>query len=442
MRGYKYPEDIVEKVISSPEKRKFVGVRLASSVNYDTLDPYLNWRTILYLYDESSQSYSVTGYITYTRPYNLLLQVNQINLEPLPFETQRLNDVFDYRFYIPSMNSGVKGNSNLDVAIARTSAILSSNYAFNCNGPDEVASYILVACASTPAFEPRRLKYEKTRFLRRFTNVTESGFQKLLEFNGGGSVEQVSPSLTDRVRFYNHINAKEVPPQIWYRVSFLGLSHLPDLPLYAGNWTHLSFMEMSEWLWLKMKQRDRKRRNQLLEKPIIEPLGGQLELLRTHIGSQIRYSPETGKGNDKSYLIDLEDLPNMLPRCTRALVTQNRFPLDAERVALVPILQRGQIADTSIEALLEKLNKMFPHETGAMTTRRRWDYKSFLAKRYAAASCENLPSCMQCPYNGKKEMCLKDFAEKWPEYVKHDQYKYFWGPSKWLEWIFYWKNRE
>lgn len=436
-------EGLVDRIVRIKELRPFVSCKdLDKPLEQDQWDPYDNWCTILYKYEDASKP-KIVGFVQYDNCLDIL-HVSRLNEISLPFKpvVSQHKPTF---FYVPGLVKSIASPAvNLNLIDTRVNAILNNNDLEFDKAEDELGAFILTMFASTgsPIFDAMRINYERDRFMERVDREikTEKDAVHLLIFNGFdketlASITVKKGTLRDRRLFYDY-HPTLLPPNIWFKVKLVDAPSLHHLPVYKGGYIHVSFLDVKYWLWDVVTERCRQMRTKYWLNPE-DPLDLRERLWPFQKRIAQFKQKTTTTANPDTFVVDIESIPEMLPPCTRDLITTNRFPLHAERLALTSVFVKAGIAVESLGELLESLNEKYPQPGVEQSALKRWDYKYCYKKGYAPPRCHKLPECMSCPYSGDKEQCLQEFYNTHPDCERVADLEYFYGPYNWPKWVLF-----
>ena len=239
------------------------------------------------------------------------------------------------------------------------------------------------------------------------------------------SWERVEPTTNDVQTHY----AKGLPePEGWYRVPFEEVSNAKDLPLYKGGVFHVTADYATDWYW-----RNRLSRDCIIRTTQTKHAPGVAELIDYFNGGGGGGKRQrVGGSDDNETRVGSEE--HEAPCMQKMLI--GAFPGDLPRQYLVRTWSSARVSLEYVKSRLEALNIKYPHSSGPMDLKKRWDYERHYNKRYAPPKCKDL--CDYCPFTGtvdqRKSMCLKLLMERFPEkYPVPPQWK-FKGPAYWYEW--------
>ena len=442
-RIFNEKNDIIKTIIKNPLWYPYISCCELASINYANFDPYKNWYTIIYIIKNGS--YHIIGYVEYDNEYVDIISLNYINNSKCPFinnDEKLINNSF---FDIPWIKMPIqKQNVKMQDVHAYVDDMLSFEKT-NTNGSFNMWMFITVQIACTfekVAFRKWEL-YEKTRFIKQFDDINEKWIIGLLIHNNYSkqmlSDMSVTPTLHDRKRFYKSFPSLSKPPTVWFNIPLIEVPSIENLKVYKGGFVHISLLDVKYWLWDKVcdiagKTKTNMIRSQRNKKPL---------LLLTQFDDIIKYINLTilkkKKENRIEITVDIEDLAEMLPKCTRQYITNNRYPTYDERPQLVSTLQEGGVSFETIEKFLIAKNAKYPNDQSIL---KRWNYKKYFDKNLKPKYCNTLLGGGECPYNGSKHKCLDEFIEKWPQHKKSANVKYLSGPHKWIDWILYWEKKK
>jgi len=421
-------------------KNNFISFAELDKIDYSRLDPYTAWCTVLFKRYKESPTVTVVGYIMYEDPQQILSVSTFSLIQKPPFLTALPKSVKKPPFRYPGLNLSKASEVGVNM-------LEIFDFIDNIFNQDAVINYAIkpqlslaVALLSPNAkFEELREKYERVRFERAFELLKmHPDCVSDLVLANGLHLLPLSPheiTLEDRQHFYAYFPRCPLA-EIWFAVPYVEVPTLA-LPIYKGGLTHISYHHVGEWLWQKSIQEIRRlftkkymSNDKVFNKQhqLVTGYIKQLQRKTTHIDGSV---------------IDIEDLPKVLPPCFRKLVTTDeakRFPKNEERFAIAVTFNKRNIPMDVLETQLEILNDKFPKQPVAVSLRKRFDLQYYYDRDYGAPSCENMNACIQCPYNKDKTKCLAEFNEKWPEIRPPDQLKHFFGPGSWLYWVIQHRN--
>jgi hypothetical protein len=121
--------------------------------------------------------------------------------------------------------------------------------------------------------------------------------------------------------------------------------------------------------------------------------------------------------------------------CVRGMLL-GAFPGDEQRQNVVRVWSAARVSLDYVRARLEALNAQYPHSSGPMPLKKRWDYEAHYKKGYAPPKCDKL--CDYCPFSGttdqRKAKCFKLLLETFPDTDPIPKQWKFKGPAYWYEW--------
>jgi len=286
-------------------------------------------------------------------------------------------------------------------------------------------------------YDLARLKaQEKQYWARMAAFTTEADIIRLFKFNflhlwlqQEGNLVDENPR--DQQCFYERYPKAPECPTLFFRVPMeevpLALSR--QLPLYKGGVHHLSYMDISCWIWNKYIIQNQQRAFERRLPPVYAQLKMFIKNLRriivvymTALVSRPRFGAASAA--DRNYnnnnsqthvdlcggvdVQDMESLWNMMPPCLAALRDNNRFPKNMERLRGTHILMAAGLSiNTITEVWLRPLNEKYPHSPSALPLEARFDAVRALQKGLVSIHyCGNVISdtifrksdTLQCPF--------------------------------------------
>lgn len=334
------------------------------------------------------------------------------------------------------MKPGV-GECTLDHAKQRIRWIMSQQTSLEpLFEPDlELTSRMLVGwipMESHPTFEEQRVRRERNTFVHvvQCSARDDEPTWQLME-----CATVVEPTEIDLKTHWDEY-AYDPMPKTWWSVpaSDVSADLMACLPLYPGYVVHINWRHLPDYLWNQYMTRERAMKTRIWKHR--GPHQSQLVHLGEFITSLMNNSPSDNKELQMD-IADVEDL--VLAPCTASLLNlqRGRFPRDQERQMAVRILHGAKVPLSVVEKRLNDLNERYPHETGALDTKKRWDYESHYKKGYAAPNCDAMSA--YCPFQGqstaaKKIQCHRQFRETHPNFYRAGDEERFYNPASWIYW--------
>ena len=241
-------------------------------------------------------------------------------------------------------------------------------------------------------------------WIRRYKNWTNQEIRELLQTHG------------DLVGYARRHGTSVPYPEIFMQVS----------PIEGGSLGHL---DRITWLWnvIERERLDLLRTNYAIP---LERVPEQLQYL-AHVAREYKPAKRAKPERQEVQCMDLEEIASGAAPCMRAILRRNAFPKDKERVALIGSMM-PHFSDESIIHTLVTLHRREDKGATEESTRKRWNYKYGLEKRYKPSSCCNIRSLCPFPETHKgaaQEACWKVYAKERPN-VK---WRMWWGPSMWWQ---------
>jgi hypothetical protein len=205
------------------------------------------------------------------------------------------------------------------------------------------------------------------------------------------------------------------------------------LPIYAGLMSHLTWMDIKEWLW--QKQYDFL--HSTIPKRIYTELEGNInhvdqfrdkqfkQLLSLRSKEQHKRQKFNTNNKPEYVVVDIEDLiSHKSPPCIAELVQRKIHLKDQQRIQLAYQLRSGNVALESVVTLFDE---------------KQWNPKSVWEKGYIGCTCEQIldntkqrrKDTIWCPVNSTT-MCLNLFKQKHP--TKYHSGKILKRPYQWYLW--------
>lgn len=293
------------------------------------------------------------------------------------------------------------------------------------------------------AFHTLRMAKEKTMF-DKMRGMSEKEWLRLFSFNGLNEYMNDAmlkdPTPLDMywfwIRYRGHSHPP-APPTAVFRVPVEECpQHTSDMPLYPFGLIHLTYMELSEWLWsifvaqsqkLAFKRIDfyeqESRWLYLLHELFDDIETSELEFKRqaqsmnSNVYTPYVYTPPPPGSFD---LVDIEDVIQIAPPCVKGCMEEQRFPENQRRVPLVAILQTtGVVSQASVFRWFEAKNAAFPHTTvGYKDAKARFNYEYLWNQNRGPTHCKNIirGGGLVCPFAhmaNYQEACSPGETTQW-----------------------------
>ncbi len=215
-------------------------------------------------------------------------------------------------------------------------------------------------------------------------------------------------------------------PRLWFLVPMEEIN-CDDYILYPGGYYHVPGREMNAWIWKLFTSGCARRKNKVFstkKQEIIEYMQSYVVPSRIRGGARIAPTPKEGT-----------DFEQFLAPCLKNGLYGNHFPKDQERMMISRALSNSGVPIQFLESRLNAQNDKFPHSSGRLALKQRWDYEAHYKKSYSAPYCEK----MECPLlpgdslANKKAACHLMFHSMFPDKKPLPAHR-FKGPTDWLNW--------
>lgn len=418
------------------------------SMDIQGCNPYTDIYNVVYFID-AQPDYTclrILGIHVYVGP------VGCVKLEhfPLPLEKEEKSSCPPLPNFVPPIITGqVQVNVTLDDLNKRIDWICNDEK--RKEGPlyhdDHAKEYISRRILGFVPWEERkwiekRLSVEHDAFMSCFEGFCDYHVPLMEQL----PPKAIQPTLSDLQMYKQYYPEEMEPPTHWFEVDASDISSnlMETLILYQGYKVHIHYRYLSDWFWTQYTLEECKIKSHIWQHP------GPMQPLLRHVMDYAMEKalpkikkPKYQKKNQESQvgedIVDIEDMMEVVPPCIRGIcdMKRGRFPQHEERKALVSVLRVGGIPLETIEGLLDGLNEAYPHQEGAVETRKRFDFISYYEGDYKPPGCEKMSP--HCPFEGavdkRKEQCHRAFQEMHPNKYKPWHANRFYGPASWLYWV-------
>lgn len=402
-----------------------------------TLDPYSS--RILVIYKKiNDQFIDIVDYLfdgeLYSSPVPILKKLmhlkskeeNQKRIRREPFDLSLEN-----------------ANINMDLLMSRIHWIISSGDEDPLFTQENYWCMMILLYVGVfhPSFHAIQLEKERTWFIQGLKTLLDEDDQTSFGIIGKDHLLEhlVNPTTEDLREYYIRYPDEWFPPKFWYEFSFTELpsSVVDSKVMYEGGKVHINRKELAHFWWRKLSR-----------KLAQDHYWDKLNLNEQYMFILERIVDCFKKRFKQSIVgtldIDIEDMPPCIRNIAHGKVThassKKSFPSDSNRMKLVRVLAKGGVSLLRVEKILEDLNTKYPHSSGNITLKKRWDYEAHYKKGYAPPKCDEMG--LLCPFTSmtldkRKMKCHQQcFKEKHPD--KYDEAKQgyrFYGPTDWFKWI-------
>lgn len=221
-------------------------------------------------------------------------------------------------------------------------------------------------------------------------------------------LDPIEPTVYDLQRYY-----PKQRPVLWFSIPMEEICG--SFNLYPGGKFHVAGVEMNDWIWRHLTKGNIRREDH--SEQVLHLFG---------------YMNDTTKKKNVRAHINIGNPDEHLAPCMQKALS-DKFPKDQERQYVVRVFSNAKVPIEYVKEKLEKLNDLYPHKSGPIPLKSRWDYESHYNSNYASPSCEK----MDCPLNPgatidvKKSTCYNMYRMK---FGKDPHPLSFRGPVKWFEW--------